>query len=80
FLVKAAWNEWLIREILTFPNAMGEGVDDGIDCLSLLGRRLASMPRLAYSAEPSKPQVGRTATLQEMFDDRERSLPHRRRI
>ena len=80
FLVKAAWNEWLVREILTFPNAMGEGVDDGIDCLSLLGRRLASMPRLAYSAEPSKPQVGRTATLQEMFDDRERTLPHRRRI
>ena len=80
FFVKAPWNEWLIREVLVFPNAMGEGVDDGIDCLSLLGRRLASMPRLVYSNEPTKPVEGRTATLQEMFDDRERSLPHRRRV
>ena len=32
---------WLTNELLTFPNAMGEGVDDGIDALGLLGRRLA---------------------------------------
>lgn len=82
FMVKAPWNNWLVREILTFPNAVGQGVDDGIDCLSLLGRRIAAMtrPALAPSNVHQLRPLAHTATLQEMFDDRERSLPHRRRI
>ena len=82
FLVKAPWNEWLIREILAFPNAMGDGVDDGVDCLSLLGRRLASMARpsaLPSNVRPLRP-LQQTATLNEMFEDHERTLAHRRRV
>ncbi len=37
----APFASWLTKEVLTFPNATGSGVDDGIDALSLLGRRMA---------------------------------------
>ena len=78
FFLRAPWNEWLIREVLAFPNAMGEGVDDGIDCLSLFGRRLAAMPRLV-SVTRTETQDMRP-TLNQLWDDRERSIPTRRRI
>ena len=39
----APFAKWLTNELLTFPNAMGEGVDDGIDALGLLGRRMAAV-------------------------------------
>ena len=82
FLVRALWNEWLVREILSFPNAMGSGVDDGIDCLSLFGRRLASLARPAQDPTskvvPLRP-LAQTATLNELFEDRERSSSSTRR-
>ena len=81
FLVRAPWNEWLVREILSFPNALGQGVDDGIDCLSLFGRRLASLARPA--ASPTAPAalrpLAQTATLNELWSDRERSQSSTRR-
>jgi predicted phage terminase large subunit-like protein len=46
---------WLTRELLTFPNAMGDGVDDGVDALSTLGRRIAAItPAVATVAVPVK--------------------------
>ena len=59
-LHRAPWNAWLVKELLTFPNAVGQGVDDGVDALSLLGRRLTALshpnvipirPRQKYANE-----------------------------
>jgi predicted phage terminase large subunit-like protein len=81
-LKRASWNEWLIREILAFPNAMGDGVDDGVDALSLIGRRLASLSRPAAEPVP-KPQGDPrgsfyTATLDQLWETHGLSLSHRR--
>ena len=48
------WTKWLVKELLQFPNAMGDGVDDGVDTLSLLGRRLSvlSIPLTMVKEEP----------------------------
>ena len=53
---------WLTREILTFPNATGSGVDDGIDALGLLGRRLAFI-------SPAVPVVAPTVKKGYSLDD-----------
>ena len=81
YFLKGSWNEWVVREILSFPNAMGQGVDDGIDCLSLFGRRLASLAagRIPDKQEDSTPKPSEY-TLDNLFADRERSLGHARRI
>jgi predicted phage terminase large subunit-like protein len=66
---KALWNAWLFKELVIFPNAMGDGVDDGVDALSLIGRRLISMGR---SAAPTVPKVAPTVhqmTLDQLFED-----------
>ena len=79
FLKKGPWNRWLITEILAFPNAMGEGVDDGVDALGLIGRRLASLGRPAGVAPPVTPQkTTQQATLNELWEDREQSRKLRR--
>ena len=78
---RAAWNRWLINEIMMFPNAMGAGVDDGVDALSLIGRRLASLARPANAPAARPPmKTVQQATLNELFEDRERSTHIRRRI
>lgn len=65
----AHFTGWLTKELLTFPNALGEGVDDGVDALSLMGRRLLQI------AGPVLVQTKRTLpttadmTLNELFDD-----------
>ena len=81
YFLRGAWNEWVIREILSFPNAMGQGVDDGIDCLSLFGRRLASLAagRSQDKQEDLTPKPSEY-TLDNLFADRERALGHARRI
>lgn len=43
----APWTSWLVKELLTFPNAQGQGVDDGVDALGLMGRRMAQLARPA---------------------------------
>jgi predicted phage terminase large subunit-like protein len=84
FLKRAEWNRWLVRELLTFPNAMGEGVDDGVDALGLLGRRLASLASAAPPSLPSAPVDPRgsfyTATLNNLWEEHSLSLGNRRRI
>jgi phage terminase large subunit-like protein len=49
----APFAKWLTKEILLFPNGMGDGVDDGIDTLSLMGRRMAQLSK--YKPIESKP-------------------------
>jgi predicted phage terminase large subunit-like protein len=80
FLKRAPWNRWLVNEILAFPNAMGDGVDDGIDALGLIGRRLASLGRPALPVQAAVPKLVQQATLNELWEDRERSSGLRRRI
>jgi predicted phage terminase large subunit-like protein len=67
----APWTRWLLQEISAFPNALGEGVDDGIDALSLLGRRLTALakPHLTVVA-PVKAKTWQDVTLNEMWEDR----------
>jgi len=75
FLLRAPWNEWLLRELLVFPNAMGEGVDDGVDALGLIGRRLASLARpTAPEAEKPRPKYAHEATLNELWEDKEQKI------
>lgn len=82
-LKRAPWNEWLVRELLMFPNATGSGVDDGVDALSLLGRRLASLARAAPAPAAAPPaKTWQDVTLDEMWEDHamSRNSRHARRI
>jgi phage terminase large subunit-like protein len=54
----APFAQWLIRELLTFPNALGDGVDDGVDALSLLGRRLVAVASASAKVVPIKRPEG----------------------
>lgn len=76
----APFRNWLVREVLSFPNAMGEGVDDGIDSLGLLGRRMLSIASTPAKVVPLKPKTWQDMTLNEMFEDRERKTGYARRI
>lgn len=60
----APFAKWLTKELIGFPNLTGQGVDDGIDTLSLLGRRLSaiSIPSVSEIVEEVK-------TVQEMCLD-----------
>lgn len=77
--MRADWNRWLFNEVLAFPNAMGEGVDDGVDALGLIGRRLASLSK-PTTAEIIRPKVKtwQDTTLNELWEDREQSRKRRR--
>jgi predicted phage terminase large subunit-like protein len=79
FFKRAEWNRWLTNEILQFPNALGDGVDDGVDALSLIGRRLAMLARPAGEAPPAPPaKTWQDVTLNEMWEEREQSRKLRR--
>jgi len=47
---------WLTKELLMFPNATGSGVDDGVDALSTLGRRLAVISPAVVKVVPTVKQ------------------------
>lgn len=48
----APFAHWLTKELLTFPNAVGSGVDDGVDALSVMGRRLAAISPAVVKVAP----------------------------
>ena len=66
---RAEWNRWLVKELLTFPNALGQGVDDGVDALSLMGRRLLQIATPTLTVVPRKYPTQADMTLDELFDD-----------
>lgn len=76
----APFKNWLVREILSFPNAMGEGVDDGIDALGLLGRRMVQVARAPTKVVPIRPKTWQDMTLNEMWEDKERKSGSIRRM
>lgn len=73
FPADAPFARWLTTELLTFPNAIGQGVDDGVDALGLMGRRMAAIaPASPPSASVRKPPPDPrgtfyTATLDELW-------------
>ncbi len=56
FLIRAPWNNWLMKEMLGFPILTGPGVDDGVDALSLIGRRQLQLGKPAGAPPPPKEQ------------------------
>ncbi len=83
---KASWNNTLYEEMHEFPDV---DHDDQIDCLSLIGRKLAEMrpPRKKQETEPGTlvyhDKTGRimlNTSLRELFREREQSLPRRNRM
>jgi predicted phage terminase large subunit-like protein len=73
----AHFTQWLTRELLQFPNAMGMGVDDGVDALSLMGRRMLSLAKPAPTVLRPHPTT-HNMTLDQLFEDRTMSRFHRR--
>lgn len=53
----AHFAHWLTTEILAFPNAVGNGVDDGVDALSLMGRRMMAIAPATVTVVPT-PKAG----------------------
>ena len=80
----APFTRWLVKELLTFPNALGQGVDDGVDTLGLLGRRLAAIAVTPSNVVPIpvKPKTWQDCTLNEMWEDHDQknNLSWRRRV
>jgi predicted phage terminase large subunit-like protein len=63
------WTAWLTTELLTFPNAVGQGVDDGVDTLSLMGRRMMAVAR-PTNVIPLRPSLTTAdMTLDQLFED-----------
>lgn len=80
YILKAPWNRWLVTELLSFPNAIGQGVDDGVDALSLLGRRLSQIATPALEVVAPPPKTIDQMTLNDLWEDREHRPYFSRRI
>lgn len=65
----ASFTQWLTKELLTFPNALGDGVDDGVDALSLLGRRLMAISGPKLTVVPKALPTIADMTLDQLFED-----------
>jgi predicted phage terminase large subunit-like protein len=66
------WTNIIVNELLQFPNALGAGVDDCVDALSLLGRRLAHL-QLSSAEKPIvlRPTI-QQMTLNDLWEDQPR--------
>lgn len=65
----APFTQWLVKELLMFPNALGEGVDDGVDALSTLGRRLMALSAPKLTVVPRTLPTIQDMTLDQLFED-----------
>jgi predicted phage terminase large subunit-like protein len=72
----APFARWLTTELLRFPNATGNGVDDGVDALGLMGRRMGSLskPAATQPAAPPRKTV-QDACLNDLWEQVERRGP-----
>lgn len=64
----APFTKWLVEELLRFPNATGSGVDDGVDTLSLFGRRLTELARPVSNVIPLRQPTTNEMTLDGLWD------------
>ena len=63
------WTNIIVNECLQFPNALGSGVDDCVDTLSLLGRRLTSLTLASSARPPISALTVSQMTLDKLFED-----------
>jgi predicted phage terminase large subunit-like protein len=66
---KAPFVPWLVKELLSFPNAVGEGVDDGVDALGLMGRRLMAVSKATNVVEFKRNPTTAEMTLDQLWED-----------
>jgi len=66
------WTNIIINECLQFPNALGSGVDDCVDSLSLMGRRLTYLQAQSTVTLPSPQLTIQSMTLDKLFADQPR--------
>lgn len=76
----APFTHWLTKELLVFPNAVGSGVDDGVDALALFGRRLSTISPMAVAAPKPVLKTVQQATLNELWEENERKAYYRKRL
>jgi len=69
-----SWTNVVVNELLQFPNALGVGVDDCVDALSLLGRRQNSMRVVPVAVPPPKRPTIQQMTLQDLWADQPRKV------
>jgi predicted phage terminase large subunit-like protein len=62
------WTHTIIGEALMFPNATGAGVDDCIDSLGLIGRRLSKLQMITEQAAPKPRPTVQEMTLNGLWD------------
>ena len=65
----APWVRQLTIELLAFPNAIGSGVDDGVDSLGLLGRRMTMLARPALTVVQARQPTTADMCLDDLFED-----------
>lgn len=65
----ANFTQWLTKELLMFPNALGDGVDDGVDALSTMGRRMMAISGPKLQVVPKSLPTIQNMTLDELFED-----------
>ena len=63
------WVQWLVKELLTFPNALGQGVDDGVDALGLMGRRLMAVSKAINVVSLPRALTTADMTLEQLWED-----------
>ena len=61
--------KWFVPELLQFPNALGQGVDDGVDCFSLMGRRMVAIARPSLKVVPKRLPTTQEMNLDQLFED-----------
>ena len=67
---KKPWTNIIVNELLQFPNAMGSGVDDCVDALSLIGRRLTALQVATPKIEPIIRPTIQQMKLNDLWEDR----------
>ena len=67
---KKPWTNIIVNELLQFPNAMGAGVDDCVDALSLIGRRLTALQVATPKIEPIIRPTIQQMKLNDLWQDR----------
>jgi predicted phage terminase large subunit-like protein len=64
-----SWTNIIVNELLQFPNALGAGVDDCVDALGLIGRRMTVLQTTTPAAPRPKQPTIQEMTLNDLWKD-----------
>lgn len=67
------WTNIIVNELLQFPNALGVGVDDCVDALSLIGRRLSALQKAAPPTVQKPVKTVSQMNLDELWQDQRKT-------